>query len=92
MKSLHKLIIAIYFAIWSFVFYYLLGYFVHFQTLTGNTSEDLLKVYLSSSGIYNWLYLLMSVVFVHLVAYAIILIIKVVSDLKVEKVKASMEK
>ena len=45
----------------------------------------------SAISLYNWLFMIIGVVFLHLVAYAIILIVKVVSDLKVEKVKASME-
>ena len=76
-KSIINLIIAIYITILVYLF---------MQYLSS------IAMPISAISLYNWLFLVMSVAFLHFVAYVIILIVKVVSDLKVEKVKASMEK
>ena len=87
MKSLYKLIIAIYFAIWSYVFYYLLEYFVNFQTITGNTVEDLLKVYLFSRGIYNWLVLFVPFIMIHSFVFVILFMVNFIVERKVKELK-----
>jgi hypothetical protein len=87
MKSLHKLIIATYFAIWIYIFYYLLGSYVNFQTITGNTVEDLTKVYLFSTGIYNWLSLFVPFVMVHSFAFVILFLVNFIVERKVKKIK-----
>ena len=85
MKSLYKLIIAIYFAIWVYIFYALLGTFVNFQTITGFTSEDLIKVYLFSIGIYNWLNLFVPFIMIHSFVFVILFLVNFISERKVEK-------
>jgi len=85
MKSLHKLIIAVYFAIWSIVFYYLLGNYVNFQTITGNTVEDLTKIYLFSTGIFNWLNLFVPFITIHSFAFVVLFLMNFIVERKVEK-------
>ncbi|MBA7604658.1 hypothetical protein ES703_11784 [subsurface metagenome] len=85
MKSLHKLIIAVYFAIWSIVFYYLLGNYVNFQTITGNTVEDLTKIYTFSIGISNWLNLFVPFMMIHSLVFVILFLVNVIVERKVER-------
>jgi len=85
MKSLYKLILAIYFTIWAFVFYSMLGFFVNFQTITGNWVEDLTNVYLFSRGIVNWLNLFVPFMMIHSIAFVILFLVDFIGERKVKK-------
>jgi len=75
-KSIINLIIGIYITVLTFFL---------MQILSG------MPIPYEVSGLYTWLLLVGMVFFLHLVVLDVILIIKVVSERKVEKVKASYE-